>query len=760
MLTIIQTQSVAVVDFKRKNNMENFIQELKERLPYSSIELLEESDDSSLFLIDGYEIKVPIRTIKELIFPKTERLVKYISFKENLYKAIAIHGDIFDVDFNTYTQLRNDIRMVHKESGKEYWINFGNFIRGGLPKELRLELEKIKYGNLFIERSTEIHNGFYDYSKSEYLGSDARLTIICPEHGEFLQTPHDHLDGHGCPKCKADNHRVKFSDFVKKAREIHGDKYTYMESSWNGTASLVSAICPHHGEITLMPSSHLNGSECLYCARALKEDKVEDVPEFEVLDVNYKLISNVDSVITNSVYTFNCSKHGNYNTTYLKYLNNFYHGCLECANDGIRKDFDSFVKETSETHSGKYKYIKPEFMNRNQKVKIICPDHGEFEMLPYNHAIGQGCPQCGILKVAEARTLTNEEFISRAKEIFPEYDYSNTLYVKNTEPIKASCPDHGEFERVAQVFLQGYGCPKCKMNKSERLIYNALKEITDLEVVFGKRFKELDNKEIDFYIPEFNLGIEYNGIAYHHSTPDSEYLQNYFTLTRRDYLYHYDKWRMAKDAGIRLISIPDFYWADPIKQEVIKSKIRHCLNMDTRIFARKCVVKEIDNKDAYSMYDINHIEGRGFSYSNAKSFGLFYNDVMYMAITIGELYDQSSKIKKLKVSRVCTLLDYTVVGGLTKLIKYLKNNFGEFVYHSTIGFGSQTVDISDYKYLGPRYFWVNPVTLEYYHRNHCQKQLLEKHFGEPLLENDTESTYMTRLGYLRYHDCGVININF
>ena len=740
--------------------MESFIQELKERLPYSSIELLEESNDSSLFLIDDYKIEVPNRIIKEMVFPKTEKIVKYISFKENLNKAIAIHGDIFDVDFNTYTQLRKDVHITHKKSGKEYWINFGNFIRGGLPKEIRDDDERRANFENFIEKSTIAHNGYYDYSKVEYINSSSKVLITCPEHGDFWQLPNDHIKGFKCPKCKADNHRVKLSDFVKKAREIHGDKYTYIESSWNGTATPVQAICPHHGNITLMPSSHLEGSECLYCARALKEDSVSDVPKFEVLDVKYKLVSNVDSVITNSVYTFNCSKHGDYNTTYLKYLNKFYHGCLECANEGIRKDFDSFVKEASETHNNKYKYIKPEFMNRNQKVKIICPEHGEFEMLPYNHATGQGCPQCGILKVAEARTLTNEEFISRAKEIFPEYYYSNTVYKKNIEPISAICPEHGEFERIAQVFLQGYGCPKCRMNKSERLIYNSLKEITNLEIIFGKRFKELNNKELDFYIPEFNLGIEYNGIAYHHSTPDSEHLQNYFSLTRRDYLYHYDKWRMAKDAGIRLISIPDFYWVDPIKQGIIKSKIRHCLNMDNRIFARKCIIKEIDNKDAYSMYDYNHIEGRGFSYSNARSFGLFYNNIMYMAITIGEIYDQSSKIKKLKVSRVCTLLDHTVVGGLTKLIKYLKNNFGNFIYNSTIGFGSQTVDICDYKYIGPRYFWVNPVSLEYYHRNYCQKHLLEKHFGEALLENDTESTYMTRLGYLRYHDCGVINVNF
>ena len=65
----------------------------------------------------------------------------------------------------------------------------------------------------------------------------------------------------------------------------------------------------------------------------------------------------------------------------------------------------------------------------------------------------------------------------------------------------------------------------------------------------------------------------------------------------------------------------------------------------------------------------------------------------------------------------------------------------------------------DYNYIGPRYFWVNPKTLSYFSRNQCQKHMLEKSFGEKLLPDDTESTYMERLGYVKVFDCGVAELN-
>ena len=88
----------------------------------------------------------------------------------------------------------------------------------------------VSKNNIFIEKAKQIHNDKYDYSKVNYVNSRTKVCIICPEHGEFWQTPHNHLKGYGCTKCgKEKSHLSKITteDFIAKSKEIHGNKYDY-----------------------------------------------------------------------------------------------------------------------------------------------------------------------------------------------------------------------------------------------------------------------------------------------------------------------------------------------------------------------------------------------------------------------------------------------------------------------------------------------------------------------------------------------------
>jgi hypothetical protein len=76
----------------------------------------------------------------------------------------------------------------------------------------------------FIKKAREVHGDKYDYSKVEYVGSESKVCIVCPEHGEFWQAPHTHLRGGGCPICVG-RAKMRTSDFIKRARSIHGNKY-------------------------------------------------------------------------------------------------------------------------------------------------------------------------------------------------------------------------------------------------------------------------------------------------------------------------------------------------------------------------------------------------------------------------------------------------------------------------------------------------------------------------------------------------------
>ena len=84
----------------------------------------------------------------------------------------------------------------------------------------------------FIAKAREVHGDKYDYSKVEYLNASTKVCIICPEHGEFWQTPNAHLSRHGCAKCSSPNYGMTTEKFIEKSREIYGDKYIYADTKY------------------------------------------------------------------------------------------------------------------------------------------------------------------------------------------------------------------------------------------------------------------------------------------------------------------------------------------------------------------------------------------------------------------------------------------------------------------------------------------------------------------------------------------------
>ena len=115
----------------------------------------------------------------------------------------------------------------------------------------------------FIKRAREVHGDKYDYSKVEYINSNTKVCIICPEHGEFWQTPGSHLSGKGCEKCVRPSYDTK--SFVDCAKKIFGDKYDYSKVEYVNTKTKVCIICSKHGEFWMKPNVHLQGCGCNLC---------------------------------------------------------------------------------------------------------------------------------------------------------------------------------------------------------------------------------------------------------------------------------------------------------------------------------------------------------------------------------------------------------------------------------------------------------------------------------------------------------------
>lgn len=118
----------------------------------------------------------------------------------------------------------------------------------------------------FVDACNYIHGGLYFYDKTEYVRRDKKVIITCPVHGDFEQTPGNHLYGYGCPVC-AGVSKLTPEIFISKAKNIHGDKYDY--SLITGDISShrkVMIICPEHGVFQQTPTGHLSGKGCLKCA--------------------------------------------------------------------------------------------------------------------------------------------------------------------------------------------------------------------------------------------------------------------------------------------------------------------------------------------------------------------------------------------------------------------------------------------------------------------------------------------------------------
>jgi hypothetical protein len=118
---------------------------------------------------------------------------------------------------------------------------------------------------IFISDSLEIHSGFYSYSKVNYINSKSKVIITCPIHGDFEQRAMNHLRGNGCAKCARESSKLGGNKFIKRAIELHGDKYDYSKVEYTYCRTNVIIICKEHGEFSQTPDKHLQGRGCPKC---------------------------------------------------------------------------------------------------------------------------------------------------------------------------------------------------------------------------------------------------------------------------------------------------------------------------------------------------------------------------------------------------------------------------------------------------------------------------------------------------------------
>ena len=320
----------------------------------------------------------------------------------------------------------------------------------------------------FIKKATEIHGEKYNYSKVEYINSKTKILIKCKKcNKEFEQTPNTHLQGHGCPKCKAIKHsiesRLTTEEFIKRSIKIHKEKYNYSKVEYISIFIKVIIFCKKCNKyFKQTPSAHLQGQGCPKC-KAIKH--------------------SIESRLTT----------------------------------------EEFIKKAKKIHGDKYNYSKVEYISSKTKVIIFCKKCNKyFKQTPSAHLQGQGCSKCGEKTKANKCKLTIKEFIEKSIKVHKEkYDYSKVKYVNSKIKVIIICNKcNKEFKQIPNSHLKGHGCPFC-IRVSENKVGNFLNEYFFTFKIISHKFiykyigidKKKHKRYCDFYLQkkEKIIIVEYDG---------------------------------------------------------------------------------------------------------------------------------------------------------------------------------------------------------------------------------------------------------
>jgi len=204
--------------------------------------------------------------------------------------------------------------------------------------------------------------------------------------------------------------RTTTEEFILKAKAIHGDTYDYSLVKYITLQTKVKVICPEHGIFEQTPANHLKGSGCRKCSTSR----------------NAAILAAPAALV--------------------------------------------FKENAHALHGGRYGYEQVEYVASKTKVKIVCEEHGVFEITPSDHLSGRGCSFCGLRQRAASRSAPSAKtFSERARAVHGDkYDYSPSIYSAALRPVRIICREHGEFLQNPGDHLSGKGCPSCAITGFQR----------------------------------------------------------------------------------------------------------------------------------------------------------------------------------------------------------------------------------------------------------------------------------------------------
>ena len=327
------------------------------------------------------------------------------------------------------------------------------------PQEVFIEKAKAKYPD-------------YDYSKVEYKGREAKVTLVCPKHGEFTIRPRTLLcnekskQPHGCWKCYGTIKPAlnNAETFKKKVFALYGEKYVFHWEDYKCKTSQIRVECKLHGEHKISANAILHGSACIYCNGRL-----------------------------------------------------------------YPKDW---IKNAKAIHGDKYIYdeSKPPRI-KSDRIRYKCPIHG-WQETRYDCHVDQkcGCPACAGYSNILSPEQRKANWVKRCKKKYNDrFDYSQFVYVNNDTKGLVTCKEHHYSYMIDPwMHLRGAGgCPFCTGSEGEVHIRTWLENhhinfVPQYSIPNENLFCKRQSLRVDFYLPDYRMFVEMNGeqhykyIAYFH----------------------------------------------------------------------------------------------------------------------------------------------------------------------------------------------------------------------------------------------------
>lgn len=549
----------------------------------------------------------------------------------------------------------------------------------------------------------------YDYSKFQYLGSTIKTTVTCKKHGDFSTKPTYLVNGNGCPACgkekvlaTAERKKLGWEGFVRKARELHGDLYEYPEQEYIGNKNKVQIICRKHGAFWQKPNGHLLGR-----------------------------------------------------------------GCPECANDGKRTRnalVSALVKEGLLARLQKvnraWEYDLRTFAGMEKPMRCVCPTHGEFFAWPNNLLKNSGCRGCGELKLQAhmlERRLTLEEVELRGQSVYGDlFEYHRVEHSEKGAMVFGRCTKHNvEWRQAAEGYAVYNPCGLCTrhLSKGEQQVFDFLSNLTKAET---RNRTILKPKELDIYLPERKLAVEYCGEYWHSAGSKEE--------ERKTRKKHIEKYLACKEQGVRLITLWESEWKE--RNYAIRRLLRNAVGKSKgKLMARKCELRKATAAEARAFYDRYHPQGGAGA---GEHYALFWKGKMVacMRFVLGA-NDRGAAAK----DRVWTLGRYatriTVAGAASRLFKafvtefnppevksFSDNRFFDGGMYAQLGFVLEEEVSEDYVVWSPK-IGIRPKP--HYQRRMLPKRLEEHGVAEqfnPETDPRTEAEMTYLMGARRLYDCG------